>query len=82
MNSLCCEWVANRLAGLIGLESPLSIPNFKMGRVPEQLIVASGRSDIADLGAVYVFASQRVHDVREPTINRLETMVVEIMAQL
>lgn len=82
MNSLCCEWVANRLAGLMDLELPLSIPDFRMGKVPGTLIAASGRSDIADLGEGYVFASQRVHDVREPTMLRVETMAEEVMAQL
>jgi len=82
MNSLCCEWVANRLAGLIELELPLSIPDFRMGMVPGGLIVAGGRADIADLGEGYVFASQRVHDVREPTMLRVETMTEEVMAQL
>lgn len=82
MNSLCCEWVANRLAALIDLELPLSIPDFRMGRVPGTLIATSGRSDIADLGEGYVFASQRVHDVREPTMLRVEKMATEVMAQL
>lgn len=82
MNSLCCEWVANRLAGLMDLELPLAIPDFRMGRVPAALIAASGRSDIADLGEGYVFASRKIHDVREPTMLRVETMGEEVMAQL
>jgi len=82
MNSLCCEWVANRLAGLIALESPLVVPDFRMAMVPRLLIAASGRADIADLGEGMVFASQTIHDVREPTVVRVETMPEEVMAQL
>ena len=37
-NSLCCEWVANRLAGLIIPGGMLGLPLLALGEVPEALV--------------------------------------------
>ena len=37
-NSLCCEWVSNRLVNLALPNAPLGLPMFKMGEVPSDLI--------------------------------------------
>lgn len=34
LNSLCCEWVANRLVNLALPSAPLGVPIFRMGDVP------------------------------------------------
>ena len=44
-NSLCCEWVANRLVNLALPSAPLGVPMFRMGDVPRALIGGSGRAD-------------------------------------
>lgn len=49
-NSLCCEWVASRLANLIVDDEPLGLPWFRMAEVPHELVEGSARPDIRDLG--------------------------------
>lgn len=64
-NSLCCEWVASRLAKLLVDDEPLGLPWFRMAEVPRELIEGSVRPDIRDLGAGRVFASMRIEDGQE-----------------
>jgi len=64
-NSLCCEWVASRLARLLVDEEPLGLPPFRMADVPRELIQGSVRPDIRDLGAGRVFASTRIEGGQE-----------------
>lgn len=66
-NSLCCEWVASRLAKLLVDEEPLGLPWFRMAEVPEELIEGSARPDIRDLGVGKVFASMRIEGGQELT---------------
>lgn len=56
-NSLCCEWVASRLAHLLVDGDALALAPFRMAEVPPELIDASARADIQDLGEGRVFAS-------------------------
>lgn len=81
-NSLCCEWVANRLVNLVLSSAPLGVPMFRMGNVPEALIEGSGRADIRDLGAGRVFASLRVNDCQELTWSTAQDWPEETMALL
>ncbi|WP_367874122.1 HipA family kinase [Luteolibacter sp. Populi] len=81
-NSLCCEWVANRLVNFFRPDAPLGVPAFRMGEVPRELIQGSGRSDIRDLGEGLVFASLRIHDVVEPKWLRAQGWPQETKAQL
>jgi hypothetical protein len=64
-NSLCCEWVASRLAKLLVDDEPLGLPWFQMAEVPRELIEGSVRPDIRDLGAGRVFASMRIEGGQE-----------------
>ena len=64
-NSLCCEWVASRLAKLLVDDEPLALPQFRMAEVPTELIEGSARPDIRDLGAGRVFASMRIEGGQE-----------------
>jgi hypothetical protein len=61
--ALCCEWVAGRLAKLIGLP----IPDFCIAEVPRALVHGSSRADAPDLGTGPVFASTLVEDAQEIT---------------
>ncbi len=65
LDSLCCEWVANRLVNLALPSAPLGVPMFEMGEVPRALIEESGFPDIRELGAGRVFASLRIEDGQE-----------------
>lgn len=56
-NSLCCEWVASRLAECWLDGEDLSIPQFRQVRIVEELVESSARADIADLGEGLAFAS-------------------------
>lgn len=64
-NSLCCEWVASRLANLLVDDEPLGLPWFRMAEVPQELMEGSARPDIRDLGAGRVFASLRIDGGQE-----------------
>jgi len=66
-NSLCCEWVANRLLNLALPNAPLGLPRFHMAEVPQELVAGSARPDIRELGAGRVFASMRVVEGQELT---------------
>lgn len=63
LRSLCCEWVAGRLAQ----EMKLPIPRFEIAEVPAALVAGSDREDIRELGAGRVFASARVEGAGEIT---------------
>lgn len=63
LRSLCCEWVAGRLAQEMGLATP----EIAMVEVPEKLIKGSDRPDIQDLGVGLAFGSARVEGAQEVT---------------
>jgi hypothetical protein len=81
-NSLCCEWVANRLVNLALPYAPLGLPWFRMAEVPRELIEGSARPDIRDLGAGRVFASMRIEDAQELTWSAAQVWPEETMALL
>lgn len=81
-NSLCCEWVANRLAGLMNPGGMLGLPSFAIGEVPEGLIKGSARADSAELGAGKVFASREIGEGQELTWSAAQGWLDETMAQL
>jgi hypothetical protein len=81
-NSLCCEWVASRLAKLLVDEEPLGLPWFRMAEVPRELIEASARADIRDLGAGRVFASMQVTGGQELTWSSAQGWPEETMAMV
>lgn len=81
-NSLCCEWVANRLVNLALPSAPLGLPIFQMAEVPETLIEGSARADIRDLGAGRVFASMRIEDGQELTWSAAQGWPEKTMAVL
>ncbi|MGB8354459.1 MAG: HipA family kinase [Chthoniobacteraceae bacterium] len=61
MNALCCEWIA----GNLGRDMGLRIPDFAIADVPQSLVAASDRSDIYELGSGLVFVSKRLENARE-----------------
>lgn len=81
-NSLCCEWVANRLVNLAMLNAPLGVPMFTMADVPQALIEANCPTDIRDLGAGRVFASLRIDEGQELTWLAAQGWPEETMALL
>jgi hypothetical protein len=85
-NSLCCEWVANRLVNiLVNIllpGSPLGVPLFSMAEVPRALVESSARPDIRDLGEGMVFASLRIADGQELTWSAAQGWSEETMALL
>lgn len=81
-NSLCCEWVANRLVNLALPNAPLGLPWFHMAEVPQELIEGSSRLDIRDLGAGRVFASMKIEDGQELTWSAAQGWPEETMALL
>lgn len=81
-NSLCCEWVANRLVNLALPNAPLGLPGFKMGKVPRELIEASARKDIGDLGEGLVFASGRIEGGQELSWSAAQGWPEMTMARL
>lgn len=82
MNSLCCEWVASRLAKLLVDEEPLSLPWFRMAEVPRELVEGSERPDIRDLGVGRVFASKQVAGGQELTWTTAHGWPEETMAMV
>ena len=81
--SLCCEWVANRLAGIfLPDDTPLAQPFFHMANVPKALVRNSVRPDLRDLGEGLVFASERVFDAQELTWSAAQGWSGETMALL
>ena len=60
---MCCEWVAGRLAGILGLP----MPDIRIAEVPTELITGSSRADARDLGAGLVCASRMINDAQELT---------------
>jgi hypothetical protein len=82
LNSLCCEWVANRLVNLVLPSAPLGVPMFAMAEVPEALVEGSARSDIADLGAGKVFASLEIGGGQELSWAAAQGWPEETMALL
>lgn len=81
-NSLCCEWVANRLVNLALPNASLGLPWFRMAEVPRELIEGSARPDIRELGAGRVFASMRIGDGQELTWSAAQGWPKETMALL
>jgi hypothetical protein len=63
--SLCCEWVAGRIAQDLLGDIPLSIPPFTIADVPKALIEGSARPDAGDLGHGLAFASLQIEDAQE-----------------
>ena len=76
LRSLCCEWVAGRLAQ----EMKLPIPRFEIAEVPATLVAGSDREDIRDLGEGRVFASARVEGAGEITWSESIATPEDIMA--
>lgn len=81
-NSLCCEWVANRLVNLALPNAPLGLPWFRMAEVPRELIEGSVRPDIRDLGSGRVFASMRIENGQELTWSSAQGWPEETKALL
>lgn len=81
-DSLCCEWVANRLVNLSLPSAMLGVPMFAMAEVPEALIEANTPTDIRDLGAGRVFASLRIDEGQELTWLTAQGWPEETMALL
>lgn len=65
LRSLCCEWIAARLAQAFGLPTPHPV----ICEVPEELIASSVRSDAAELGAGPAFGSTFVENITELTVR-------------
>lgn len=82
LDSLCCEWVANRLVNLALPGAPLGLPRFGMGEVPHALIEGSGFPGIRELGKGRVFASLRIDDGQELTWSAAQGWPEETMALL
>jgi len=72
--SMCCEWVAGRLARLIGLPTP----DIRIAEVPPELITGSSRADAADLGSGLVFASRMIEDAQELTLLDLANVPIHL----
>lgn len=81
-DSLCCEWVASRLANLLVEGIALRLPPFKMAEVPEELIEVSARPDIRDLGAGRAFASLLIVSGQELTWSTAQGWPEKTMALL
>ena len=81
-NSLCCEWVASRLARFLLDVEDLSLPDFWMAEVPQELISASARPDIHDLGAGPAFASMLMVGGQELTWSAAQDWTEQTMAAL
>lgn len=81
-NSLCCEWVANRLVNLALPSAPLGVSMCSMAVIPEALIEANTRNDLRDLGAGLVFASLRIDEGQELTWLTAQGWPDEVMALL
>jgi hypothetical protein len=81
-NSLCCEWVANRLAELVIPRGLLCLPPFGIGEVPDALVRGSARGDITDLGAGKVFASHEIEEGQELSWAAAQGWPAETMALL
>lgn len=82
MNSLCCEWVASRLAHLLVEGNAMALAPFGMAEVPPELIEASARADIQDLGEGRVFASQLIAGGQELTWSEAQDWPDETIATL
>lgn len=81
-NSLCCEWVASRLASLVVEGEVLNMPPFRMAEVPADLVAASARPDIRDLGVGRVFASLLIVSGQELTWTSAQNCEEGTMAML
>jgi hypothetical protein len=82
LNSLCCEWVGSRLAALLAEGQSLRLPEFRIAKVSKELIKASARPDVRDLGAGHVFASLLILDGQELAWSRAQEWPDETMATL
>lgn len=81
-NSLCCEWVASSLAHLLVDGDALALAPFRMAEVPPELIRASARADIQDLGEGWVFASLLIAGGQELTWSEAQNWSDETKATL
>lgn len=81
-SSLCCEWVASRLAKRMLAGFVLDIPEFGIAEVPASLIAGSVRQDIRDLGEGFVFASREISSSQELTWDAAHGWPDETMALL
>lgn len=68
--SLIAEYICGRLARSFGLP----IADFEIVEIPEKLIKAAMRPDIADLGAGLAFASKSLQHVQEILLSQLRTI--------
>lgn len=78
LRSLCCEWVAGRLAQEFGLQ----IPRFEIAQVPSSLLCNSDRLDLSELGRGPVFASAKVCESCELTWEEAAQVPPEVMADI
>lgn len=72
--AMCCEWVAGRLAGVLGLPTP----EIRIAEVPPELVAGSSRSDVADLGWGPVFASRMIVDAQEVTLPDVDRVPLDL----
>lgn len=80
--SLCCEWVAGRLAETLLSDERVRKPVIVQAEVLEILIETSPRTDIRDLGAGMVFASRHIEGGRELDWNSAQRWPSETQAEL
>lgn len=80
--SLCCEWLAGNLANHLLAGLPMAVPPFTIATVPTQLIEASARADIGDLGPGPVFASMRIEEAQEMNWTTAQNWPLDTMATL
>lgn len=80
--SLCCEWVAGRLARHMLDGLPVHVPVIEMAEVPRSLVEGSVRKDIRELGAGKVFASWRIDGAQELSWSAAQGWPEETMAAL
>ena len=78
LRSLCCEWVAGRLARDFGLATP----DQAMVEISGKLIRGSDRSDIRDLGEGLAFGSARVEGARELAWEEVPEVDAEVRARI
>jgi hypothetical protein len=72
------EWLAGHLGKYLGLP----IPDFKLAKIPKELITYSAREDIADLGVGFGFASQFIENTDELTYLFIEQIDPELRAKI
>ena len=76
--ALCCEWLAGRLAQIIGLP----IPEFRQVYVPREIIDFSLIADITELGYGIAFGSEDIGQVQEFVFNDKEKISETLRMQI